>query len=191
MEKSQKPNLVKIFRKTLNSRNDDLSSLYHHIFSILSDQDLEDHLKFMMEIKDGKCDFINPDDWFYQFHKSIRQTDFFDKCQIIVEDPQISEDESTELDNLKNELNQFLKGFSTEQKKILGGNYKILEKHRPDDYKRLRELNFKKLKTRTDPISGHLDMILWNAIHIDSDGVLMKVLKRAFNEYQFFLDESK
>ena len=186
MEKFQKPNLAKIFRGTLNSRNDDLSSLYHHIFSILPDRDLEDSLKFMMEVKDGKCDFINPDDWFYQFHKSIRQTDFFDKCQIIVEDPQISGDESTELDNLKNELNQFLKGFGTEQKKILGGNYKILEKHRPDDYKRLRELNFKKLKTRTDSISGHLDMILWNAIHIDSDGVLMKALKKNLQRIPIF-----
>lgn len=191
MEKSQELNLVKIFRETLKSRNDDLSSLYHHIFSIPSDQGLEDSLKFMMEVKDGKCDFINPDDWFYQFHKSIRQTDFFDRCQIIVEDPQISEGESIELNNLKNELDRFLKDFSIDEKRIIRGNYRILEKHSPDDFKRLKTLNSKKLNTRTDSISGHLDMILWNTIHIDNDGILMEVLKRTFNEYQFLMDESK
>ena len=58
----------KEFLKFLREKNE---MVYYHLFSCLSEESLEDELSRIEEN-------LNDDNWFTTFHKSIRQTDFFD-----------------------------------------------------------------------------------------------------------------
>ena len=64
--------IVKVFKENLKNKMTDIGSLYHHIFSILPEEDLKEILEsWLTEYNEDK------ENWFYYFHKSIRQCDFF------------------------------------------------------------------------------------------------------------------
>ena len=60
--------------------------------------------------------------------------------------------------------------------------YRIFNQ-RPDRVESLNELSKLNSILRTEEdfgISGHLDMLLWNTIHLDKDNELQSILERTF-----------
>jgi hypothetical protein len=186
--KNNSPSLAKIFRETIKSQNSDIASIYHHLFSMIGDIELSEQLEFTMSVKNGQCDFIGKEDWLYQFHKSIRQTDFFSGCTHTYSAPKITEEEKIELDAINSKFNSYTDSYPLEERRSLGGSRKMCKDKFPEDFERGVFLRSKERSTESKNINGHLDMILWNTIHMDSNGVLEKILKRTFNEYKFLLE---
>lgn len=50
-------------------------------------------------------------------------------------------------------------------------------------HKSIRQIDFfPTMRRQHDSISGHLDMALWNTLHLDSDGILYKHMEWAFEQ---------
>lgn len=64
-------------------KNPDIADIYLHLFRMMDEEKLERELEYIFQLSEGKDEFFKKsgkDDWFYIFHKSIRQTDFFQDC---------------------------------------------------------------------------------------------------------------
>lgn len=155
--------------KTKRQFGDEIVEMYHHLFSLLSDEDLTSILEGWFE------HFKSDHGWYFQFHKSIRQTDFFNNIRAY-----------SIIDKLTPEQNKRrseLLSLRIEMRKKHG------EKNEMDDdtfseYKKLGDELFElnSLQQTKEPleINGHLDMLLWNTIHLDSKDVLKDIFERTF-----------
>ena len=171
--------ILKEFKDVLKRNSSDISSMYHHLFSILSEEELT---KILIDLQN----IYNEDkeDWFYSFHKSIRQCDFFgDNLQSYRIINKLTEEQTKrrrELMNIrKNQFDTEFKSLSPEEKME---DYLEFNK-REDRVESLKELKILNDLYRTKEevsIAGHLDMLLWNTIHLDRENELQKIFERTF-----------
>jgi hypothetical protein len=165
-------NIVKEFREALKRDSTDIGSMYHHLFSMISDSELEMSLSYWLgEYKD--C----VEGWYSGFHKSLRQGDFFDVHSYNIVNKLTPEQEVRRKEILE------LREKEWEKFKILHPDedwdkYKAF-KTQFEDKKALAELNelnkLRRFQEETS-INGHLDMLLWNTIHLDEKDLLKKTM---------------
>lgn len=184
--------LAEIFFDMLAQSGDELVSIYYHLFSVLPQRELERSLTAYYEYWAGIYRGNDADwykgNWFYTFHKSIRQCDFFDNCVIDYPDPKTTPEEYEELKKLKEMYINFRKDIPEDPNKKISVQVQewrdAFKAEHPVEAARHTELNTKQQHREKESIDGHLDMILWNTIHIDADNKLMYIMERAFTEYQ-------
>ena len=147
--------LVNEFKKALKERisNSDLSFMYQKLFfnCFISEKELNDILKYYQGIFKTE-----PENWFAQFHKSIRQTDFFDGTYF--KEVNILTDEEMER-----------------------RRYLIPKKGRSEsEVEELRQLNKKYRHLESVEIAGIVDAMLYSLIHLDEENKLKDVMEIAF-----------
>lgn len=170
-------NIVKEFKNILKTKNSDISVIYHHLFSILPEEDLKLSLEYLLtEYNEDK------ENWFYYFHKSIRQGDFFDLSLHRYVNKLTDEQREKRSELLKIRNKQYKEEFKVQNPDEKMEEYRIFNQ-RPDRVESFNELSKLNRIMRTEEefsISGHLDMILWNSIHIDKEDELKSVMERTF-----------
>jgi hypothetical protein len=169
--------IVKEFKEILKSKSSDICSMYHHLFSIFPEKELKENLEYWLSHYQE-----NKEDWFYDFHKSIRQTDFFNLTLHRYVN-KLTEEQSNRRQELSNiRQKQYRQEFKTQNPEEKMEDYRIFNQ-RPDRVESLKELTKLNSILRTEEefrISGHLDMLLWNTIHLDKDNELQSILERTF-----------
>lgn len=166
MEAVSTTQVVTEFKDCLRRRfkNGHLSMLYTQLFSLFNDEELFQVLEYFksryaMDKSEEK------DEWFFEFHKSIRQTDFFSGIQITKQTILSTEDEK-------------------KRKKL----YRNLDESAPD-FKNSPEwielMRLQKLRNTREVFGsgGIFDSLLWNLIHLDTDNELKTILERVFKIY--------
>ena len=150
--------LVNEFKKALKERisNEDISFMYQKFFFgfFISEEELGKTLKYYQEVFQKE-----PDDWFRQFHKSIRQTDFFDG------------DYYKEVNILTEE--------ETKRRKELMNNWSSI-KYTPADVDELRKLHNKFRHPEKVSVGGVADALLYSLIHVDETAELKHAMEIAF-----------
>lgn len=158
MEKEkQRSTIIIEFEKAIKERisNDSLSFLYQKLFFefFISEEELENILEEYREV------FLKePDDWFRQFHKMIRQCDFFHGHYTKTVDI-LTEEERKRRDFL-------IKS-------------RVISKEMPEA-EELRKLNSKYRSQKEVPVGGIADVFLYELIHIDSKNELKHVMEITF-----------
>lgn len=208
MKKKIEPKtLADFFLEALEARHTkihdayDMYSVYLCLFKIMPIDDLNTVLE--NAYRDRKKSY-----WFHDFHKMIRQVDFFSMCYRYNPSPTISKEEQKELDILNEELKKKNK-LMDEYEKALSKDvpptdhptyiqkaaeysikYKILDKELfPEEKWRRRYDLVQKLKREEKKsINGLLDSVLWSSIHLDTHNVLQQSMEYAFED---FLDQKK
>lgn len=157
------------------SLSDHPSEVYRHIFSCMEAESLE---LLLQELRSR----VSDEDWFFYFHKSMRQTDFFNDVYVHYTINTQTESDLKRIEELRQILPSYAeKGkiwkdvINSEESKSLG-----LEK----ELKELRFLVGKSKKEERRRVSGHLDMVLWNLIHMDNTEFLKKFIERFFKLQQ-------
>ena len=175
--------LTQLFFDALKNRAKETGRIYLHLFSTLAPEKLEKELIYLFNLSEGNDEYfkeVGKEDWFAIFHKSIRQTDFFEECFKKSDFELITELEEKEFRFLHKKCSE--KGYNKKSE-----NGKLFS----DEYRRYLNLwERRRRQTKYDSINGHLDSVLWNIIHLDK-GELTKAFKIAFNEYKFELEEAK
>jgi hypothetical protein len=182
MIKKTPPPFTVLFFDSLKRNQSDISNIYQHLFSLMKFEDLEKELKYLFELSEGDDDYFKESgktDWFGIFHKSIRQTDFFQECYRKIKEPQLTNLEEKEFKFLRHKVRE--KGYD---KTDPTGQFMF-----NGEYNRFLELNDMKRNEQYDEsIGGHLDMILWNTIQVDKNE-LYNVFLRTFSEYKLQKNE--
>ena len=144
--------------------NSPLSNIYITLFSIIPEDEFISHLEYLK----GEYE-KEPDDWFYYLHKSIRQTYFFgNNLSAFILVNKLTEEEKKVRDFL---LNDPLVERDLRVRKIT------------PEIKELSLLN-KKANAKNDiQISGILDIILYNLIHLDIEQDLKNAMEKTFKLY--------
>jgi hypothetical protein len=180
MDTKTKVDILQEFKETLDRKSTYVTEIYRHLFSFFTDDEFREILTYLKkEYKRSKKE------WFFYFHKSIRQTDFFDN-QTNIRAFRISDKLTPKEKRRRNFL-----------KKKWSLQYKEFKKLHPDEnyeeYKKFRAqpkcqevlIELKKLNgiaQSQDEIRmmGDLDMILWNMIHVDKENELKNLLEKVF-----------
>lgn len=145
--------------------NSYMISVYRHLLEILLIKEPK-RLDHMFEKVGG--DF---DDAFYSFHKGFRSWDTFSEYYIKITPPQLTDDQKERLVF----LNEKMKRDNLPENWVKDEQY--IKWHQ--EKLRLNEIN---RDEGYRSIGGHLDMIFWNTIHSDKDGVMYKTLKSLMQE---------
>jgi len=173
----------------------DIADVFNGLFKIAEkDGDLESTLKFTYDCWSGNTDLKEQEwykaEWFYVFHKSIRQCDFYNNCKITLR--------KSELSPAKDKRRRELHALNTKQRKAYGFDdvdfggyeyYELKKKYNEEHKDLLREiydLDEKYHKTEDTAINGYLGSILWSMIHVDTKGYLSEAMEEAFEEYQMY-----
>jgi hypothetical protein len=157
-------------------REFDLVECYRHLFSSMEAGALENTLVYLQYQ-------MKYEDWFFSFHKSMRQTDFFGDIYVAYRENQQTEEDLQKLKELREILPTY-KGkiwegiIIREEARSLGLDAEIKE------YDHLRKKS--KIEKRRS-VSGNLDMVIWNLVHLDKENILQKLIERFFKQ----LDEQK
>jgi hypothetical protein len=146
----------------------DIAEIYRHLFTCMESRTLENTLTFLK-------DDVNNEDWFFSFHKSMRQTDFYDDVFVSYKVDVRTNEERERMDGLRKILPMYpvSNAVKTEEAVELG-----LE----NEMKEFRDLNRKSMVEKRRSIGGNLDMVLWNLIHLDKDNFLQKFIQNFFKE---------
>lgn len=167
------------FLKNLRSHSSDISSVYFHLFSLLNKESLERDLRYLYELQDGGDDFFKEDgkeNWFFIWHKSMRQGDLFQGIYYRKENEGLTKKERSEWSYLWDAFSE-----NKKEKEAPKGSEHLFT----DEYRRYLSLSEKKRKRNSEEsVCGHLDMILWNTIHVDKENVLMKQFETFFVEVE-------
>lgn len=177
MEKN-KHLLTEQFLCNLKEHNSDISSVYLSLFQLLDKDILEYQLNYLKELREGNNPYFKEngkENWFYIFHKSIRQADFFSDCYIKRKYSLLTDDEEKKLRFLRNKIRE--KGYKKRNN----------DQTFTDEYRYYLDLSSKKNRESMDvDICGNLDNILWNTIHVDEKNVLNVIFKTTFElEFTF------
>jgi hypothetical protein len=152
------------------------------LFKILPENELESLLQFVF--KQRKKSY-----WFAEFHKSMRQTDFYSNCFSHTSSPTIDKKEECELNLLTKNLVRAHKIMEKIEKTQSLTTHEYLDKMKeifPHEKRFRRSELLKKLRHEVhNSINGYMDSILYNMIHADTENLLYQVLERTFNEYAF------
>ena len=156
-------NITTEFKKAVKERinNSSLSFLYQKLFFefFISEDDLEKSLKYYQVV------FIkDPDDWFRQFHKSIRNTYFFEGEYIKIVDT-LTDEERKRRNEIIDIRMKFRRNNKTEQ---------------PPHLQELQNLNGLMSKQEDVPVAGIADAFLYNLICIDEKNELLHAMEIAF-----------
>jgi len=172
------PFSVLFFEALKRIKNDSISHIYYHLFSLLKPEDLEWQLKYLFELSEGKDEFFKEygkEEWFAIFHKSIRQSDFIQECYQKRGIELLTDDENKEFRFLCNKCRT--KDYDKTKNKREDQLFS-------DEYLRYLDLSGKKRREVEEySIGGHLDSILWNMIYVD-ESELYNVFLRMFSEYK-------
>lgn len=149
----------------------DIAEVYRHTFHSMEAESLEYKLNQLKDV-------VKYDDWFYNFHKSMRQTDFFEDVYVHYTINTQTEKDLQRMEELKKILvmhkGKTWEGITnSERSKELGFEKELIE------YQSLRR---KASVVKTRSISGHMDMILWNLIHLDNTNFLKNFIERFFKQ---------
>ena len=160
-------------------KNPYVVDIYLHLFRMMDEEKLERELEYLFQLSEGKDEFFKKsgkDDWFYIFHKSIRQTDFFQGCYQKKKVELVTDLERKEFKFLWNKIHE--KGYDkTAEPKEEGYSFS-------NEYRRYLDLHDRiRRETEEESICGHLDMILWNTIQIDNNE-LYDAFLRMFSEWK-------
>jgi hypothetical protein len=161
----------KEFLESFENSNESMSLLYNHIFSCMEHDELE---SLLLRLKES----VIKKDWFYDFHKSMRQTDFINNVHVIYYTNNQTQSDIEEMEKLKTILPMHKeKGtiWSDIVKREEAINKGLVSEM--NRYSYLKSL--KKVENRRS-IGGHLDMILWNTIHLDVNNFLEKHIETIF-----------
>lgn len=165
---------MNILKEGANKMDGELYSVYFHIFMLQSLEELQDVLEQYQELASGKDKHFKSEGkkiWFGVFHKAIRQCDYFKDSYRHGEIEILTKEQQSELTYLRTIV--YKDGYvkeSTDPKQLFN-----------DEYRRYLELmDLKRAEKREKSIGGHLDMILWNAIHVDKKNILKKAMELAF-----------
>lgn len=175
--------LTEIFFNTL--RNNDIkykmAPIYKSLFSILSKESLENQLHYLYDLSEGRDSYFKDDgkeNWFYIFHKSIRQCDFFNDCFKKSKFESVTGDEENEFRFLYDKVKT--EGYVKEGENSLFN----------DEYRRYLELHEKRRRQlKEESINGYLDSILWDMIHADDDNSLKIILEKTFHAYASIFED--
>lgn len=158
-----------------------LTQIYSHLFETLR----YSKSKFL-----DYCysEWLKEDDkekWFYDFHKSIRQTDMFSGFNINIKlDTTLTEEESIrygEVRSLIVEAKKELENYEWNSDEYILAKARIYVENRALNNE-FNELKYKSNITESESIGGHLDMVLWNLIQIDNKNVLFDLLNNFFED---------
>lgn len=188
--------LYDIFIDVLKNSQSNLAPLYRILFSSIKEEELASVLEFTMECYTGKVDLENADwykeNWFYTFHKSIRQTDF---CVDSIYKKVVYDKRTEQEKERQAELEQLLytNWNNSEQKKNKGSRWAFWENNFKAETKEYYSLIKKSKIEEYESWNGYIDSMLWNLIYSDNERVLEKVFIRTFKEYelQFELNNIK
>ena len=173
--------LVKDFRSTIDlyeKSDGDIVGLYRHLFSLFNDEELGRVLEWVESLyaTDSK-------NWFYDFHKFLRQGDFYDHIHSYrLVNKQTEEDAKREAELIEIRMkdhDEFKLAFPDENM----ADYRewVKEPTRKANSDELRALTNLKRTQEPMSINGHLDMILWNTIHLDTKNILKSILMVTFD----------
>ena len=168
--------MVQEFNKNLAEQTSYLGSLYRHIFWILPENELSKLLECWKQIYIQDNEF-----WYSTIHKSIRQGDVFN-IRAYQEVNKLTPKQKLRLSEIRitydEQYEDFKKQFPNEDIK----DYHIFNQSptRLATLNQLRTLNDIACTKVPHEISGHLDMILWNTIHIDENNLLKQMLEKTF-----------
>ncbi len=201
MEAKKDLKVSEIFIKNLKelSRESSLGHIYFNLFSFLSDDELSEEILYLYKLYKGEDEYFKEygvENWFYLFHKSIRQTDFFSNIKGYRIENKLSESQELELKSLKNEMDRLREAnvYKLTRERDTEEDYKKHEESYDllndlPEYKELRKKidNLNKIKNTAVDISlaGASDSILWNLIDLDNKSGLYKVFLRTFKDIEF------
>lgn len=165
---------MNLLKEGANKIDGELYSVYFHIFMLQSLEELQDVLEQYQELAAGKDKHFKSEGkkiWFGVFHKAIRQCDYFRDSYRHGEIEILTKEDKSELAYLQSIVHK--EGYvkeSTDPKQLFNDEYRR--------YLELREMQ--RAEKRERSIGGHLDMILWNTIHVDNKNILKKAMDLAF-----------
>lgn len=140
----------------------------------------------------GENDYGGKEDWFYIWHKSVRQVDYFNNVHGYTVINKLTEDQEKELKDLKSELDELKKkvifklpkNSSEEEYQKHEQSYRTLNDM--DEYKvlikKIRGLNSIKESREDISLGGIMDSILWSTVHLDNKNRLYETFLRTFSE---------
>jgi hypothetical protein len=105
----------------------------------------------------------------------MRQTDFSGTLRVTYENNLLTDKEKNEYSDLK-------KIFGIKSEMFTISEDTAIENNLLEEYKRYRDLRKKSLNKSERSISGHMDMILWNLIHLDLKNSIKKFIEEFFQE---------
>jgi hypothetical protein len=146
----------------------DISETYRHLFTCMESKSLENTLTLLKnEVKN--------EHWFYSFHKSMRQTDFYDDVYVEYKVDVRTDEEQKRMEELRKILPMYpvSNAVKTEE---------AIDKGLENEMKEFRGLNKKSTTEKRRSVSGNLDMVLWNLIHLDKDNFLERFIFNFFKE---------
>lgn len=153
-----------------------INRVYYHLFTIVSTEILNRELDYLYNLWNGDDEYFGEygkEQWFTVFHKSIRQTDFFQDCTTEKRMSLLSKDEYSKYKNLKhNLLNETIpkRDKNDEITKEYAEYLGLLNKHKREIYE--------------ESISGNLDMILYQTINCDNKEYLYNIMTNVFEDYK-------
>jgi len=165
--------------EALKNDSSEISSVYAPLFRILAPNNINQTLEWVYDIYAGIDTNYHKDDWFFAFHKSIRQTDFFQNCFTEIKTSTLTEDEYVEYGDLKAKISNAWKALTKEQR-METTVYSWAAENLPTEWK--------DNQVDRESINGNLDSVLWNLIHVDTKGVLSSVLEKVFKQHKYELD---
>lgn len=175
MDTSQSPNeknfpLREEFLNHLRSHSgSDISECYRHLFICMEAENLENTLKYLQTQMDDE-------NWFYSFHKSMRQTDYFNEIYVTYYENEQTDKDLQRMDELKKILVMY-KGVVWDQIPDSEKCRKLNLEKELDEYRSIRR---KASVEKRRSISGNLDMVIWNLVHLDKDDFLKRVIEGFF-----------
>lgn len=182
--------LVNLLFKGFDSSLENICGCYKSLFKIFSKTELEDILENAYNAYHENKNEGSYERWFGDFHKSIRQIDYFKGCSKASKISLLEQTEIDEFNTIVKSLNSKWKSVKDEQRKLNPNiwRYDYFKLAVPEIYARYSELKAKHNNIETKEIGSNLDVILWNLIAIDSKETLRLILLRAFKEHDLELE---
>ena len=177
--------LINKFRSLLKKDDSDIGFVYHRIFTMCGDNTLGIVLDRMYDMF-----MSNQEHWFYDFHKSIRQTDFLDGLYEIKTVDDRTEEQKTRQDELYKSLKEPYNARANKDGKYISLRVFCYEnglKDEWDEWAKLSQISHGEVK---ESISGAIDAILHTIINMDIDGILQRHLRVTFRMYQADVEDN-
>ena len=184
--------LTKTFKDYLkNEYQNDIAGCYYAMFNILLDVELQPTLQYLYEsYQEDKDKPTEQQYWFYSFHKSIRQGDFYHTCQRTYRASSITPEEKVELNTIAEKFNKAWKANKDEARKATPGIYHMtwLKDTYGEEYTRYRDLKERDNFMQVESINGYLDSTLWHLVHVDRKDFLRLTLLRTFKQHDLEME---
>jgi len=168
-------NLQDTFIQELRKSTGKIGNLYAHLFEMQDPEAFDIDMRYTFE-KWKETMHLDDDDsqrgaWFFTWHKSLRQSDYFNNCF-----------RKSKYSLLTKEEEKWRKDFkwSLVEKKVEKRN----ESGRfTEDYKNYLDLSERARREEVnESINGNLDMMLWNCVQIDNK----ECLYHSMDDFFFF-----